>query len=81
MTANKNYILTQLKQINDYWCNSYLLAFFYMVILSDIRTSNEHDIQLGKMPERERECFLTIKLKILFAINPEYLFSCSLLKL
>lgn len=45
-----------------------------MVILSDIRTSDKHDIQLRKMPKCERECFLTLKHKMLFAVNPKYIF-------
>lgn len=31
------------------------------------------------MPERQRECFLTLKQKILFAVNPSYLFLAACL--
>lgn len=32
----------------------HLLSFLYMVVLSGIRASNKHDVQLAKVPGQER---------------------------
>lgn len=83
----KNFIWQRMKtrsnstqQRSDYWYNSYLLAFLYVVILSDIRTSDKHDIQLGKMPKRER-MFSHIKTQDTVCSQSQVLFFCSLHKL